>query len=184
MRINQHLLTDSGEVTSKRECWGFKWQHHTILFNERLRQRIVWLLICALVVLIIIILVEENQRFICCVDGKLETYERLFEPSCWQQTGDLWKTFLTIVVTANWRPMNNFLNHCVDSKREPLSWRYLFGYHSVVCAKLFMVTVKFMHGEPVLVFMSYSSACSWCIDRFEVYNWFILGDIWWRKFIW
>lgn len=120
MRINQHLLTDSGEVTSKRECWGFKWQYHTILFNERLRQRIVWLLLSALVVLIIIILVGGNQRFMCCGDGKLETYERLFEPSRWQQTGDLRNTFLTIVVTANWRPINNFMNHCVNSKREPL----------------------------------------------------------------
>lgn len=163
MRINQHLLTDSGEVTSKRECWGFKWQYHTILFNERLRQRIVWLLLSALVVLMIIILVGGNKRFMCCGDGKLETYERLFEPLWWLQTGDLWTTLWTIVLTVS---VSLWL------------WRYLFGYHSVVCAELFMVTVKFMHGESVLVFMSYSSACSWCIDRFMVYNWFILGDIW------
>lgn len=56
--------------------------------------------------------------------------------------------------------MNNFLNHCVDSKHEPLIVKILVWIPFTVCAELFMVTVKFMHGESVLVFMSYSSACS------------------------
>lgn len=57
--------------------------------------------------------------------------------------------------------MNNFMNHCVNSKREPLIVKILVWIpFSGVCAELFMVTVKFMHGESVLVFMSYSSACS------------------------
>lgn len=42
----------------------------------------------------------------------------------------------------------------------------------MVCAELFMVTVKFMHGESVLVFMSYSSACS------SIGSWFIIGSFW------
>lgn len=133
----------------------------------------------------------------CCSDNYNPCWrESKVHVLWWRQTGDLWTSFWTIMLTANWRLMKYFFNHCGDSKLETYEqlyiwtivltvsvslwlWRYLFGYHkSVVCAELFMVTVKFMHGEPVLVFMSYSSACSWCIDRFMFYNWFILSDIW------
>lgn len=130
MLINQ--LTDSGEVTSKRECWGFRWQYHTILFNERLRQRIVHLLFCVNAVPIFIIIVERIKGFICCGDSKPETHDCMVEPLWWQQTGDLWMTFWTFVVTANlrlmtgrtilvmttWRLTNNFLNYCGQSKLE------------------------------------------------------------------